>query len=175
MQTPTPAPHLQVRPATPEDAAAIQHVATTTWRATYHGHLADDTIEQFLARSYSIEALGRTIERLGNGAIVALLDNAVVGYAFAGPNRDDEWELFAIYALPQTHGRGVGRRLWDAALAHARGAGADSLCLWVLRDNPAARGFYAHMGATVDDERSVTLAGQDVINVRYRAACDTAL
>ena len=135
--------------------------------------MADDTIEQFLARSYSLVALSRTIARLGGGAVIAELDDLVVAYTCTGPNHDADWDLFALYALPQVHGRGVGRRQWDAALGHASSTGAAGICTWVLRDNLAAGGFYAHVGATFVEEHIVTIAGQETVTMRYCAAYAT--
>lgn len=158
---------VSIRPATVADAAAIRAVADTTWRATYRGHIADTDIDAFIARAYSDEALQRTVERLAPGAVVAQRDDAIVGYAFVGHNRDARWELFAIYVLPAAQDTGAGRQLWDAAVAHVRGQGGRDLCLAVLRDNAPARAFYAHMGAQPGPARQMQVGANVIEEVEY--------
>jgi hypothetical protein len=48
--------------------------------------------------------------------------------------------------------------------------GAESLVIWVLRDNHRARGFYEAMGGVVAGERSERVGGWSVPSVAYRWA-----
>jgi ribosomal-protein-alanine N-acetyltransferase len=54
----------------------------------------------------------------------------------------DESELLTIAVLPDRRRLGVGHRLLDAVIAHARAAGARALFLEVAADNPAALALY---------------------------------
>ncbi len=57
------------------------------------------------------------------------------------------WWLQSVYVVPAWRGRGVLRRLWDAVLAEATGAGdVAAVRLYVEQDNRSAREAYARLG-----------------------------
>ena len=105
-----------VRPATVDDAAAIARVHVQSWREAYAGRMPADFLasldEARFARNWeNILADGVT------DAFVAERDGEVVGWATAGPGRDDDAprprELEGIYLLAAAHGSGAGQ-LWSA-------------------------------------------------------------
>lgn len=55
-----------------------------------------------------------------NGCWVAVQDAGVIGFAIS-QNRDRLWYLATYGVLPEHQARGIGKRLMDAALAHANG------------------------------------------------------
>ncbi len=59
--------------------------------------------------------------------------------------------LFGMWVAPAARGRGVARRLLEAAAEEARAQGSDRLTLWVVRANERARTAYAGLGF-VDEE-----------------------
>ena len=65
----------------------------------------------------------------------------------------DESELLTIAVLPNRRRLGVGHRLLDAAIAHARAAGAHALFLEVAADNPAALALYRQAAFQAVGER----------------------
>jgi ribosomal protein S18 acetylase RimI-like enzyme len=158
---------VQIRTATLDDIAAIRHVAATTWRATYSGQIGDADIAQFLDSAYSERNLTIQISRFGAGFVVATIHGSVVGYAMAGLNRDGDAELFAIYVLPEYHGSGVGKRLWDAALVEQVRQGQSRLCCWVLASNARARRFYERQGAFLAEEREFPIGATMIREARY--------
>ena len=54
--------------------------------------------------------------------------------------------IYSLVVAPAARGRGLARRLVQAAEATATAAGRDSIFLEVRSDNPAARHLYASMG-----------------------------
>lgn len=101
---------------------------------------------------------------------MATVDDAVVGYAMTGPNRDGGAELWAIYVIPAYQGKGIGHALWERATAHLRAAGFAEFGLWVVAGNAPARRFYERHGAEVIGERTDRLGESEVAEVRYRVA-----
>jgi ribosomal protein S18 acetylase RimI-like enzyme len=107
---------------------------------------------------------------------VVEVDEHVVGFGHAGPERvelaveaddqtDDEsdgtpdgvtatpigWsetrgEVFGFYVHPHAWGSGAATVLMHACTAYLRADGFAEAVLWVLRDNPRARGFYEKAG-----------------------------
>jgi ribosomal protein S18 acetylase RimI-like enzyme len=102
-------------------------------------------------------------------------EGRVVGFVGTLPSRDPdaEGELGEIYVLSEAWGIGAGHALMAAALAAMRARGYEDAILWVLDDNPRARGFYEREGwwadgATKTDE----FLGVAVREVRYRITLD---
>ncbi len=60
-----------------------------------------------------------------------------------------------LYLLSRVRRIGLGRRLLAAAARVLEGRGAESLKLWVLDGNHAARGFYEHLGGRPITRRAV--------------------
>ena len=115
-----------------------------------------------------MEALERALQWLGNGMLVALAGEQVVGYAMAGPNREGVGELFAIYILPSWQGSGAGRLLWEHATAYLRQGGFSEMILWVLDGNERARRFYARQGASPWTERNFPIGSGTIREIGYR-------
>jgi len=71
-------------------------------------------------------------------------DGEIVGFASAGPTRDEDapiaWELYAINVLAAHHGTGISDQLINAAIAERPAT------LWVVTDNARAIAFYRRHG-----------------------------
>jgi GNAT superfamily N-acetyltransferase len=159
---------VRVRPARPEDAAAVAEVHVRTWQAAYEHVFGAEK----LARIDTPERRGRWERWLAEGehVWVAEEDDRVVGFVWIGDSRDDDagGELFAIYVLPEAWGSGAGPGLM-AVGADALRERYESSILWVLEDNPRARRFYEREGWTPDGARKEDeLLGVTVAEVRYR-------
>ncbi|RJF82406.1 GNAT family N-acetyltransferase [Azospirillum cavernae] len=74
-------------------------------------------------------------------ALLALRGDEPVGFVLARAAAG-EGEILVIGVLPAERRSGVGRRLVEATLAHARQLDAEALFLEVAEDNGAARTLY---------------------------------
>lgn len=137
-----------------EDAAALALVGAATFLESY-GH--------FIAVADMLAHVG---QKNGEAAYRAFADDpacalwiaempltgAPVGYALLTPPDlpididDDDIELRRIYLLSKFHGGGLGRRLMQATMDHARSAGKRRLLIGVYSGNDGAIGFYRRMG-----------------------------
>jgi len=157
-----------IRPARPEDAAAVAGVHVRTWQAAYEHVFGAEKLK----RIDNPERRGRWQRWLAEGerVWVAEEDGRVVGFVWIGDSRDGDGagELFAIYVLPEAWGSGAGAGLMAAARDALRERYATSI-LWVLEDNPRARRFYEREGWALDGGRKEDeLLGVAVAEVRYR-------
>lgn len=170
-----------VRPARPGDADRLAAVHVAVWREAYVGlmpaeHLAGLSAEAFAARWRTIlqaEVRDAADGARGRRTVVLTADGEPVGFATAGPSRDEPPvpadELYSIYVLSGHRGGARADDLLSRAL-EAAGAGP-ALSLWVLRGNARAHRFYRRNGfapdgttkehppATVPVERWVRSAG----------------
>ena len=142
---------LTLRPAVVADAEALARCHLTCWQETYTGLVDAERLAAALAEVDERTERWRGILAESPGTLVALADGALVGFAAAGPQRDDDLdvplELYALYVLRSNQGRGVGHRLLEAVVGDA------DCSLWVLATNPRARTFYTGHGFVADGTR----------------------
>ena len=146
-----------IRPARPEDAAAIARIRVDSWRDTY-AHLLSPEFLAALDPVADTNGWRVTIERMTEDPsrgtfVVAELDGAVRGFAIACPPRPNEndpprdWQLPLIYQDAELHGTGSGQALLVAAI------GDRPTFLWTAEDNPRAIAFYRRNGFVPDGTR----------------------
>jgi len=159
-----------VRPAVPDDAAAIARVHVASWRTTYRGLLPDDFLSSLSEESYT----DRWRRVMGDGlsrVFVVDQDQDVVGFASCGRERAGETgfsgELYAIYMLDRAQRQGHGRELVRAAAGALREMKLPDMIVWVLRDNMAARRFYERLGGAYVRAQPITIGTTTLEEVSY--------
>jgi GNAT superfamily N-acetyltransferase len=102
-------------------------------------------------------------------------DGAVAGISAIGPSRDDDGELtgdgelYMINVHPDRWGRGLGRRLLEAATEWLRSRGWSEAVLWMANGNERAGRLYERNGWVLDGGRKeAPIGGANVVEVRYR-------
>ncbi len=124
-----------------------------------------------LTPAAGLERWRRALHERSPGTVLLVVEEAgrLLGTAGAGPNRGEErvGELSSLYVDPQQWGRGLGRRLHDAALEHLGREGWSEAILWVLEDNIGAQRFYERLGWRLDGGRGEVW---DAPTVRMRRA-----
>ena len=126
----------------------------------------------------SVDALERRFRRRllrdSEFTLVAELDRRLVGYCGAGwsqaPGVRGEGEIYTLYLLNEAQGVGLGRALLTGAVRVLAARGAQSLLIWVLRDNEPARRFYERLGGRAQDVGGEWVGGGLVASVGYRWA-----
>lgn len=123
-----------VRRATVDDARGIAEVHVTAWREAYAGRMPAEFLASLDVEPRA-EGWARIVERGETDVFVAERDGTIVGWATAGPGRDDhaprDLELEGIYLLASAYGSGAGQQLLDAAI------GDEPAYLWVM-DGPSS-------------------------------------
>jgi GNAT superfamily N-acetyltransferase len=159
---------MNIRPATPDDAAAIAAVHVLAWRESYPG-LVPDSVLAALDPARRTEIWHAAIPR--GGVFVAEDDADLVGFVAWGPQSDTALpfaaEIHALYVLRRAQWRGLGRALMGAAAADMRQAGFHSLGLWVLDGSAPARRFYETLGGRLCATRQDTREGWTAHETAY--------
>ncbi|HEY5006786.1 MAG TPA: GNAT family N-acetyltransferase [Caulobacteraceae bacterium] len=135
-----------VRPARPEDAAAIDQVALSAF-AQYRDTYSD--WETFSRGIGAMSALGRSGE-----LIVAESGRRIVGaVAYVGPGKPKpdffapEWPTIRMLVVdPEARGVGIGRRLTEACIERARADAARLIALHTSPIQAVALAMYLRMG-----------------------------
>lgn len=165
-----------IRTGVPEDAATLAEIHIASWRAAYADLLPADYLARLDDELASRTALWTDVLRGADEVLVAENnDGRVVGFAHAGPSRDDDLgpevgELYAIYLAPDVVRRGWGTRLLAELQERVRSSGYRQMALWVLTGNRDARAFYERNGWVFDGTESEQCLGFTVPAVRYQTA-----
>ena len=163
-----------VTPAGPGDALDLARVHVRAWRETYPGLLPQPFLDRMSAEAHG----ARWAWRLKHGEEITLAaegPEGLVGYASGdtmprrGPAAADA-EITTLYVIRRAQGLGLGRTLMTGLARTLAARGAESLVIWVLRDNLPARGFYEAMGGVAVGERMERVGGWSVPSVGYRWA-----
>lgn len=147
---------ISIRKATPNDILQIRSLAEVVFPATYTPLLPEGQVEYMMQWMYSEESLRRQMAE-GHTYYIAFFEETPCGYLSVEQQAESLFHLQKIYILPAFQGRGIGERLFQQAVAHARQRGIlpATLELNVNRENRAV-GFYQRMGMrrarTVDVE-----------------------
>lgn len=170
-----------IRPAAPGDVAELSALARRTWADAFgDGVSAEDEaleLEQGRSERYFAEALReKTI-------LVAVEAGVLLGYAQLGDvdipevvARAGDRELHRLYVDTELQGRGLGRRLLEAALAHPRLAGAERVFLQVWERNERAVRLYESVGFERFGTTAFTVGNEpmeDLVLVLDRGAAQT--
>lgn len=142
---------VRVRPAESTDVPAVSALAKRTWADAFGSSVSpeDEAVELEETRSeqYFHEALRN------DTILVAEVNGELVGYVQFGvvkipevDTRPGDQQLHRVYVDTQLHGRGIGRELMNAALAHPRLVEANRIFLQVWEENRTAVALYESLG-----------------------------
>lgn len=166
--------NLVVRLAEVKDAPQIAIVHIKTWQCAYRGQLPDSYLDNLSVE----QRTKRWEENLNNPlpktkTFVAELHGKVVGFASAGPCRDDDMskdtgELLIIYVDPNNMGKGVGSVLLETSLDYLRKLGFEKAALWVLTSNEKTREWYEAKGWKLEGKtKNEIIHGIETHDTRY--------
>jgi len=161
-----PAPPTTVRAATPDDAAvaAAVHLASAlrAYRDIFPPEAGPPTLDALAAD------MTARIDDDTHTVLVAERHGALVGVVIAGADEGDPDAglLSRLYVHPGCWGQGVGRLLYEGAVAALADAEYPKAALWVLEANTRARAMYERWGWTLVP--GVTKpTWEDIVDVRY--------
>ena len=166
----TPTRRIAVRPASWDDIAGMARVSVDTWRLTYAEILPRAYLERMrLLRSEHQRS--RMMHAQGVHHFVAIEPAAgeVVGFVSCGPTRNGgaaSGEIYELYVQRGFQTRGLGRRLFRAAMDRLARDGHERMVVWVLNQNPNF-GFYARMGGWLHARKTICVGGKAVDETAY--------
>jgi ribosomal protein S18 acetylase RimI-like enzyme len=158
---------IKIRPATYADSEALAKIQVDSYRSAYAGILPQSYLDAFTYEEQTQNWRDLLVQPQDYILLVAETENGeIVGYALghAGETQISPYdsELDALHVRRSDQGQGSGRAL-IAAMAHSLAeAGAVSLMLWVLKQNPA-RALYERLGGQPLGRRPITLDEGDVM------------
>ena len=92
-------------------------------------------------------------------------ESGIAGYYRLLLGEEGSAELVALFVEPAAIGTGVGRQLWEHAVATARALDVIAL---LIQSDPYAEGFYRAMGAQwIGESQSTVIPGRMLPLLRY--------
>jgi ribosomal protein S18 acetylase RimI-like enzyme len=166
-----------IRAASIEDAYQIAVVHVQSWQGAYRGLMPQAYLDG-LEPSQRVARWERSITQAAgstSGTFVASIGGELLGFVSYSPVRDLDadpsrtGEVNAIYLAPAAWGKGIGRKLMEAALERLAFAGFSEAMLWVLDSNARARRFYEAGGWSADGTHKIDeRRGFPITEIRYR-------
>lgn len=158
-----------IRQALPADLATVREIGI----ASYVAHFAElwqnpQELQTFLAKDFSAEALGGSLQSSQTCWLLAYEDDTPIGFAklnldsLLAATATTGAELQKIYFLPGFAGRGYGEQLYAEVQRQAIEQRQTLLWLDVLKGNLAAQRFYQRQGLAIVGEDSYTSVSQSV-------------
>lgn len=139
---------IEVRKATPRDAAALSDVHRRAWTHAYSGLIPFKALTAMIERRRE-----NWWKRAADGPatlLVVEIAGKIAGYASCGANRaralPQEGELYELYLLPEYQGLGLGSLLFREVRALLKGLGLHGLVAWCLEDSEHASDFFRAKG-----------------------------
>jgi ribosomal protein S18 acetylase RimI-like enzyme len=154
-----------IREAVLSDIPKLARVHVQSWQETYAGLIPDEVLYKIITTESREFQWQRTLANPKVKVFVAVDADVLIGFCSLSVQASQA-ELFTLYLLKAFQGLGFGKKLWDSALEYAKSQGAKSVLLWVLEDNPT-RGFYEHLGGSLDDSRTEKIGDAVLLEVSY--------
>ncbi|MBP4139012.1 GNAT family N-acetyltransferase [Flavobacterium geliluteum] len=140
------------------DITTIQNIAYTTWTITYDQILSKEQLDYMLDLMYSDEALTIQFHKKKQLFYLILDDETPLGFIGIEHHYNDQLvtRIHKIYLLPETQGKGIGKKVIDEIAKMALENNSTALSLNVNRYNTALT-FYKKIGFEVIDEVNIDI------------------
>ena len=130
------------------DIISVQEIAKKSWQQTYEGISPHEIQDRFLQAAYSRDRLQGRLEK--SLFLVAIIGESIVGFANFSNVVNGEAELFSIYLLPETQGKGIGTTLLQEGIKML--PDLTSLLVCVEKENTIGMNFYEAKGFKKTEE-----------------------
>lgn len=135
---------IKIKPASFEDANVIHQLAHQIYFPTYRDILSQDQMEFMLIKSYSVEALKRSMIEEQTFYLASKEDQAL-GFMSISEKDNQILRIEKLYLLPEYQGQGLGKKFIEFAKTLAISFDKSIIELNVNRGNKAFF-FYKKMG-----------------------------
>jgi GNAT superfamily N-acetyltransferase len=161
--------NISIREGIVGDAHDIARVHVATWKATYSGIVPQPFLDSLDVPSRA-EAWKSVMNEGKSYIYIAENDRELFGFVSGGALREPiegfDAEVYAIYLLPSSQGRGTGKLLMQRIAETLGINGFSQLAVWVLIENPS-RDFYEHLGGSRIAQKQIRIGDADLMEVAY--------
>lgn len=143
---------MTLRKAKNSDAAAIAALTIEVWIGTYLKRGVNSFFADYALSEFTVAKTEALIADPRHSIIVSDNQDGIDGLVritsqCIGPVAGcSDSEIATLYVQPRHHGKGIGKKLLEAAVAHCREMGATSAWLTTNAENAPAIAFYLRQG-----------------------------
>lgn len=173
--------NITIEPVQASELAELADLAARTFSDAFGGDMDPKDLAQTLAENRSVSYFESSMK--DSNVLVAKHNDKIVGYVQYGTVKIPEAkaakgdrELGRLYVETSLQGKGIGRRLMDAALNDPEMAMAPNVFLQVWDENKRAVAMYESYGFNECGVTRFELAGepaQDLIMVRHQGSANS--
>lgn len=148
-------------------ATQLADLQSLTFRQAYADVHSQEDIEAYCLAHYTYEIAEAELSSDRTVCCIGVLDTEPSGYYLVTHQAcpvelgSESSELKQVYVLSSAYGSGLGRALYDHALATIQSAGRRWVWLCVSDINYRAQAFYAKLGFTKVGTGSILVVGTD--------------
>ena len=148
---------ITITDATPADYATIRQLAYDIWPVAYGHILKKEQLDYMLDAFYSVESIARCAAN-GHHFLLALENGNCLGFISYEHHYKGQsvTRIHKIYILPETQGKGIGKRLIERVESLAKEQHSTALSLNVNRFNNAQL-FYKKLGFEITGEEDIEI------------------
>jgi GNAT superfamily N-acetyltransferase len=148
---------IRVRQINSSEVGIIHDLAHVIWPPTFAEILKPEQIQYMLDWMYNTSTLAKQIAE-GHRFFLIEDDGLPLGFMGIQPFYPDKAsvKIHKLYVLPETQGKGLGKKLIDQAIEDARQNNCERLILNVNRFNRAVE-FYKHIGFNILLEENIDI------------------
>lgn len=161
---------LRIRDTLPSDASSLAAISMEVWIGTYlrrgvNAFFADYALSEFTSQRF--EAI---LASVTDHLIVSENEDGIDGFiriSFDIPapcSSEAQTEIKTLYVQPRHHGKGIGKRLLQAALAICAAKDIEAVWLSVNSENDAALEFYRANGFSTVGQTHFRINDQAYLN-----------
>jgi len=149
---------ITISEAKAENIKTIQEITYTIWPITYGKILSEEQLDYMLDLFYSDEALNNQLDKKEQLFYMISEDETTLGFIGIEHHYKNEpvTRIHKIYLLPETQGKGIGKKVIVEIQKLALENNSSSLSLNVNRFN-SALSFYKKIGFEVIDEVNIDI------------------
>ncbi|EKB50902.1 GNAT family N-acetyltransferase [Cecembia lonarensis] len=139
---------IRITQANLSELQKVREIALKTWPQTFANILTQEQIDYMLEWMYQLEALEQQVLEKGHVFLLANEGEKSLGFCAYELHAKDssKTKIHKIYILPETQGKGVGKKLIQEVAQTAQKNGDTHLFLNVNKYNQTAIDFYSKIG-----------------------------
>ena len=139
---------VEIIQASPAQLHIVQKIAQHTWPVAFSNILTPEQIQFMLQWMYDLKALEQQVEEKAHVFLLAEEEGEFLGFAAYELHCQSQpkTKIHKIYILPNTQGKGIGKKLIFKVKEIAAQNGDSHIYLNVNRFNKKAIDFYLHYG-----------------------------
>jgi ribosomal protein S18 acetylase RimI-like enzyme len=164
---------MTIRIATHSDAASMAAISIEVWIGTYLKRGVSAFFAQYALEAFTSDKMSALISDSSQFILVSENVEGIDGFFRITPRSPapvegcSDTEIATFYVQPRHHGKGIGKRLLNAALKHCSEQGVDSVWLATNAENSPAIAFYLSQGFEQVGETEFRIQDEGYLNNFY--------